>query len=88
MNDTMRQDAIAIRLQEIGENFVHIRDNTPDFYEKYSDDSWSKVIGLRNIISHGYSFINQEKIWDIIVNYLPELTDRIDSILDEGEVKL
>ena len=55
-----------MRLQDIGEQLVRIRDKFPDFYEQHSSDEWHKLIGLRNIISHGYREVDFDIIWDIV----------------------
>jgi len=58
VKDPKSQDAILMRLKDIGENLLHIRDMFPDFWEEHSTDSWLKAIGLRNIISHGYKDVD------------------------------
>ena len=70
MNDLNAQDAPLIRLQDIGEQLVRIRDKFPDFYEQHDSDEWHKIIGLRNIISHGYREVDFDIIWDIVKNRL------------------
>jgi uncharacterized protein with HEPN domain len=72
MNDLNAQDATLMRLQDIGEQLVRIRDKFPDFYEQHSSDEWHKLIGLRNIISHGYREVDFDIIWDIIEHQLAD----------------
>ncbi|MDQ3655173.1 MAG: DUF86 domain-containing protein [Chloroflexota bacterium] len=54
----MAQDAILMRLQELGENLARIRHLDEDGFSGPGDDSWHKLIGLRNVISHGYHTID------------------------------
>ena len=77
MNDPNAQDATLMRLQDIGEQLVRIRDKFPDFYEQHGSDEWHKIIGLRNIISHGYREIDFEVIWDIVTSKLVKFTASI-----------
>ena len=84
MNDRNAQDATLMRLQDIGEQLVRIRDQFPEFYEQYEDDSWHKLIGLRNIISHGYREIDFAIIWEIISTKLPEFTKHIQQVADKN----
>jgi uncharacterized protein with HEPN domain len=36
---------------------------------------YRKIIGLRNIIAHGYDIINDEALWDLVVNKVPKLRE-------------
>lgn len=75
------QDATLMRLQDIGEQLSHIRDGFPDFYEEHYSQEWNKLIGLRNIISHGYREIEFEIIWDIIAGKLNEFKNEVKALL-------
>lgn len=74
-DDLNARDATLMRLQDIGEQLIRIRDKFPDFYEQHATDEWHKLIGLRNIISHGYREVDFEIIWDIITNRLAGFTE-------------
>lgn len=74
LNDANAQDATLMRLLDIGEQLSRIRDKFPDFYEQHHTDEWYKLIGLRNVISHGYREIDFEIIWDIVTDRLTEFT--------------
>lgn len=80
MNDRNAQDATLMRLQDIGEQLARIRDHFPAFYEQYQDDNWHRLIGLRNIISHGYREIDFAIIWDVVTTKLPAVTEHIQKI--------
>jgi len=71
--DHKSQDAVLMRLQDIGENFSRLRDNFPDFWNEHSTNDWVKAIGLRNIISHGYAEINLDIIWVLVTKDLSRL---------------
>lgn len=66
MNDRNAQDATLMRLQDIGEQLTRIRDQFPDFYQQHHTDDWHRLIGLRNIISHGYREIDFSIIWEVV----------------------
>lgn len=80
LEDRNAQDATLMRLQDIGEQLARIRDNFPEFYDKNQQESWHKLIGLRNIISHGYREIEFETIWDIAVNRLADFQASIERL--------
>lgn len=80
--DQMVQDAILMRLQQIGENLIKIRDQDPEaFVDK--PDSWNKLAGLRNVISHSYETIEPGVIWIIVNEHLPAFRLTIESTLAE-----
>lgn len=67
-------DSCVMRLQTIGEYVKKIDDKTnKQLLPKYPQVPWVKVIGQRNIISHEYSAVDEEKIFitnDSICNRL------------------
>lgn len=71
LNDGLLQDATLMRLQAAGEQLVHIRDEFQDYYKAHHTDSWHKLIGLRNIITHGYLDIDTEEIWKTAPKDIP-----------------
>lgn len=73
-------DASLMRLQAIGEQLTQIRHNFPETYEEHADESWHKLIGLRNIISHGYFDIESEIIWEILDIYLSDFKKTVQKI--------
>ncbi|MGI9027683.1 MAG: HepT-like ribonuclease domain-containing protein [Candidatus Saccharimonadales bacterium] len=77
LNDRNVQDATLMRLQDIGEQLSRIRDTFPEFYEENHSDDWYKLIGLRNIISHGYREIDFEIIWDVVTTKLSDFENNI-----------
>ncbi|MEJ7902233.1 MAG: HepT-like ribonuclease domain-containing protein [Thermomicrobiales bacterium] len=75
----MVQDAILMRLQVIGESLANMRQINEEAFLAMGDNSWSEIIGLRNIISHGYVTITMERIWDFLAEDLTAFADSIES---------
>ena len=69
--DPMAQHAILMRLLEIGENLARMRRIDEEKFVSISSDSWTKLIGLRNIIAHGYHLVEPEQIWQVLEDELP-----------------
>lgn len=64
----------------IGENLVNMRQIIDEkLFLALGDESWNEIIGLRNVIFHGYVTIRVERIWDFLVEDLPRLADSIES---------
>ncbi|MEE4358839.1 MAG: HepT-like ribonuclease domain-containing protein [Desulfococcaceae bacterium] len=77
-------DAIAIRLQVIGEALKKICKMDKSLLARYPMVEWDKIIRLRDIISHHYDMIDYEIIFDICENHLAGLKSVI-SILIKNE---
>jgi uncharacterized protein with HEPN domain len=84
MRDRNAQDATLMRLQDIGEQLSRIREQFPDFYQGHQDDSWKKLIGLRNIISHGYREVDFVIIWEIVTAKLPEVAKHVREVAEKA----
>lgn len=74
------QDAILMRLQVVGENLSKIRNLDEDAFEERAPKSWHEVIGLRNVISHGYETIKLDRIWSFLGSDFTELSSEIENV--------
>ena len=74
------QDAVVRRLEIIGEAAKNIPLRIKNQNEKIA---WKKIVGLRNILTHGYFGVNVERVWNIVKNDLPELKKQIRNIYNE-----
>jgi nucleotidyltransferase len=77
-------DACIMRIQVIGETIKAIDDKTQKtLLINYTQIPWTKVIGLRNIISHEYANIDYEIIWVVIRKHLPPLKKTVANIIQD-----
>jgi uncharacterized protein with HEPN domain len=65
LRDEKTYDAILMRLIALGEELAHVSDA---FHEKYPEQQWHRIIGLRNRIAHGYFEVDKDTIWEILTN--------------------
>ena len=42
---------------------------------------FKRIIGLRNVLIHGYSIVNHERVWRIIEDDLPKLLAEVEALL-------
>lgn len=70
-------DAVIRNLEVLGEA---ARKLPTEFQEEYPDIPWRNIIGLRNIVAHGYFVVDLEIIWRVIRYQLPELEGKIERI--------
>lgn len=50
---------------------------SPDFISLHTETPWKMVKGMRNYIVHEYFQIDDEVVWDVVTNNLPELREQV-----------
>ena len=45
---------------------------------------WRKIVGLRNLLAHGYWVIDAEELWDVARNKVPEFVAELRPLLDDA----
>ncbi|MDR2449856.1 MAG: DUF86 domain-containing protein [Prevotellaceae bacterium] len=75
--DSMLRSAVRYQLTVIGEAANNITETTRKLLPQVT---WRKIIATRNILIHGYSLVDEEIIWNIIEEKLPELNDAIKNL--------
>jgi len=54
-----------------------------EWKQQYGDIEWRKIAGLRDDIAHEYFQLDEEILWDVVSNKLPELERAVSRMLDE-----
>lgn len=79
--DLKTQDAVVRNLEIIGEASGRlpeaVRHAAPEI-------EWRKVVGIRNILAHGYFGISLPIIWDVVQNKLGDLSGACSRLLAEA----
>lgn len=71
-------DAIAMRLQSIGEALKNLMKREKELLLKVADETyWSEIIKTRDFISHHYVAIDAEIVFEICGNELEKLEQKI-----------
>jgi uncharacterized protein with HEPN domain len=76
-------DAIAMRLQVVGELLKKINKMNKSLLENYPEIEWNKIMRLRDIVSHHYEKVDHEIIFDICKNHIPRLKSTIYVIIEK-----
>jgi len=80
LDNSMLQDAVAYRLQVIGEAANNVSDTLKD---AQPDIDWFKITGLRHRIVHDYGRIDVETLYRITQKYVPPLVQQLTKLLGE-----
>jgi uncharacterized protein with HEPN domain len=80
LSDEKTVDAVVRNFEIIGEAANRIDD---DFKIQNPEIEWKRIRGFRNRIVHEYFGIDHEIVWEIIVSYLDELVEWLETIIEE-----
>jgi len=69
-SDVQLQDAVIRRLEIIGEAARRISD---EFQSRWPNLPWRDMIGMRNVMIHGYDTVDLAIVWHTVQHDLPEL---------------
>lgn len=78
--DEMLQVWVIHHLQIIGEAAFKV---TAEFKEQYDQIAWSKIIGTRHILVHGYFQTDAKLLWRTVQEDLPVLKSQLEEILSK-----
>ncbi len=76
-------DAIAMRLQVVGELLKKINKVDNSILKKYPGIEWNKIMRLRDIVSHHYDKVDHEIIFDICKSHVPKLKSTLHTIIEK-----
>ena len=76
-DDPKTISACVFNLSQIGEMVTRL---DSDFLDANSHIPWYKMRGMRNRIIHNYEGIQLNIVWDVLVDFLPELIKNINEL--------
>jgi uncharacterized protein with HEPN domain len=82
LGDVRTYDAVVRNMEIIGEAAKHISD---EMREQLADIEWRKIAGLRDMLAHVYFGIDDDILWDVVKNRIPELVRAVEKFLSEHE---
>jgi uncharacterized protein with HEPN domain len=85
MADERTKSATAMQLCVIGEAASKLARKHPGFAQQYGDLPWSKMVGVRNRVAHGYFDLNWSVIFEMTRDDLPVLIQRLNKIIESIE---
>jgi len=79
LTNSMMRFASIKQIEIIGEAANLISEETR---KNFSEIEWRQIIGIRHILVHEYFGIDNDLIWQVIVNDLPKLKSKVSEILN------
>jgi uncharacterized protein with HEPN domain len=81
-----RMDAICMTLIAVGEELKTIdRKTEGQLLVRYPDVKWRGVMGVRDVLAHGYFQVNAEQLFDICEKDIPILIATINTMIQDIE---
>jgi uncharacterized protein with HEPN domain len=78
--DELIQNWITHQLQIIGEAAARI---TTDLRENHPEVPWRQIIGMRNVLTHGYFDIDLDIVWSVVERDLGKLRSQVEAMVGE-----
>ncbi len=78
LENSMMRFACIKQMEIIGEASNHL---SIELKSKFSEIEWVQIVGMRNVFTHEYFGIDTSLVWEIIKNDIPELEEKIGTIL-------
>ncbi len=75
-------DAVVRNLEIVGEAAKHISD---ELRKQLPSIEWRKVAGLRDMLAHAYFGIDDDILWDVVQNKVPQLAKAINEFLNKQQ---
>ncbi len=82
LESIMMQDAIIRNFEVMGEATKRL---TTELRQQYSQITWRKIAGFRDVLIHNYGEIRLDAVWTAIETELPSLEMQLLKILQELE---
>jgi uncharacterized protein with HEPN domain len=73
-------NSVCMSLLQIGELSHHL---TTEFIKTHAEIPWKNIIGLRNVVVHGYGQIDTETIWATVISDIPDLDKKCLAIIED-----
>ena len=72
-------NSVCMSLLQIGELSRHL---STEFVATHNDIPWKSIVGLRNVVVHGYGQLDMETVWATITEDILKLHEKCKAIID------
>ena len=81
IEDSQLQASVERKFEIVGEALNRLNKEYPEYAERIPD--FRKIIDFRNLLIHGYDWVEPERVWKYAQNELPQLRKRVQELLTE-----
>jgi len=78
--DQKTYDAVVRNLEILGETAKHVSD---ELRSQMPNVEWRKIAGMRDLLAHAYFGIDNNILWDVVTNKVPNLLESVTAFLNE-----
>ncbi len=82
LHDEKTKSAVVWQFQIIGEAPRQLPDQVRN---EHSEIPWKEIIGMRNVLTHGYFGVDYQAVWDAFITEVPTLRKKIEETLRKLE---
>ena len=79
--DAMLRAAVERQFEIIGEAMAQLAKGDKTVVSRIS--KYQRIIAFRNILIHGYAYVDDRLVWDVVETYLSTLGSEIEVLLGE-----
>lgn len=81
LRNPLHRMAVERGLEIIGEASRRV---SVSFKASHPEIPWRDVIGLRNVLTHDYGEVNQDRLWEIATRDVPDLIRRLEGLVSSA----
>ncbi len=78
LDDPKTRDAVLWNLLVLGEAAKQV---PPDLADRHPEVEWRRIAAFRDVLAHGYFGLDDDILWDVITNKVPQVESALESIL-------
>ena len=81
-SNKLYRKAVIMSILNIGELTKKL---SSEYKATHKDIPWRKISGMRDIVAHGYHMLDDDIIWDVVTNSIPDLAQFLQKQLNDTE---